>query len=106
MKYLSVLVVVIVAIVFVVGSAMAVPPGKTVEFEGGGMGKVTFIGKVHADQGFHCNDCHTAIFPMKKTEGVMKMADMKEGKYCGTCHNGTKAFATTDPSNCSKCHKQ
>jgi len=106
MKYLSALVVVIVSVVFVIGSAMAVPPGKTVEFAGGGTGKVVFVGKIHADKGLHCNDCHTKIFPMKKTEGVFKMAEMKEGKNCGTCHNGTKAFSTSDAANCSKCHKK
>ncbi|HXW69802.1 MAG TPA: cytochrome c3 family protein, partial [Dissulfurispiraceae bacterium] len=105
MKYLSALLVVIIAVVFV-GSAMAVPSGKTVEFAGGGNGKVVFAGKSHADAGLHCNDCHTKIFPMKKTEGVFKMAEMKDGKACGACHNGTKAFSTSDPANCSKCHKK
>ena len=105
MKYFPALLVVIIAVVFV-GNAMAVPPGKTVEFAGGPMGKVVFVGNVHADKGLKCNDCHTKIFPMKKTEGVFKMADMKEGKYCGACHNGTKAFKATDATNCSKCHKK
>lgn len=104
MRYLSALVVVIIAVVFI-GSAMAVPPGKNVEFTGGPMGKVTFAGKSHADAGLKCGDCHTKIFPMKKTEGL-KMADMKEGKECGACHNGTKAFGVSDSANCSKCHKK
>ncbi|HKN19397.1 MAG TPA: cytochrome c3 family protein [Dissulfurispiraceae bacterium] len=104
MKYFSALLVVIIAVAFV-GSAMAVPSGKTVEFAGGGNGKVVFSGKAHADAGLHCNDCHTKIFPMKKTEGVFKMAEMKDGKACGACHNGTKAFGT-DAANCSKCHKK
>jgi c(7)-type cytochrome triheme protein len=105
MKFFSALVVVIVAVVFVIGSAMAVPPGKTVEFAGGGNGKVVFSGKTHAAAGLKCGDCHTKIFPMKKTEGVFKMADMKTGKYCGACHDGTKAFST-DAANCTKCHKK
>ena len=105
MKYFSALLVVIIAVVFV-GSAMAVPSGKTVEFAGGPMGKVIFAGKSHAGAGLKCGDCHTKIFPMKKTEGVFKMADMKAGKACGVCHNGTKAFSTSDAANCSKCHKK
>jgi len=34
-----------------VGSAFAVPPGKTVEFPDGDQGKVVFDGKAHADKG-------------------------------------------------------
>ena len=104
MKTLTILLTVAIAVAFI-GSALAVPPGKTVEFAGGGAGKVVFDGKVHADKGLKCNDCHTKIFQMKKA-ATMKMADMNAGKFCGTCHNGTKAFATKDAANCAKCHKK
>ena len=111
MRYLSALVVVIVAVVFV-GSAMAVPSGKTLTFAGGESGKVVFDGKVHADKGLKCADCHVKpkIFPMKGPgkEGAEKitMADIKAGKFCGTCHNGTKSFDANDKANCAKCHKK
>jgi len=88
-----------------VGSAYAVPPGKTAEWDAP-MGKVTFDGKVHADKGLKCLDCHSKIFKMKKGSTEMKMADINSGKFCGECHNGTKAFATNNPENCSKCHKK
>jgi len=104
MKLLTILLTFAIGLVFI-GSAMAVPPGKTVEFKDGAMGKVVFDGKVHADKGLKCNDCHTKIFPMKKGT-KLTMADMNSGKFCGECHNGTKAFATKDPANCSKCHKK
>ena len=36
------------------------------------------------------------------TEGKpFLVADLLAGKYCGTCHNGQKAFPITD---CVKCH--
>jgi c(7)-type cytochrome triheme protein len=101
----TVLAVVILVIVAFVGSALAVPPGKTVEFAGGSAGKVVFDGKVHADKGLKCNDCHTKIFPMKKG-GKYTMAEMNAGKQCGECHNGTKAFKTSDAATCAKCHKK
>jgi len=88
-----------------IGNAFAVGPGKTVEFAGGSGGKVIFDGKAHTDKGFKCTDCHTKIFPMKKTEDI-KMADINAGKSCGVCHNGEKAFKTNDPANCNKCHKK
>ncbi len=93
-------------VVAMIGSAMAVPPGKTLEFAGGAMGKVVFDGKVHADKGLKCNDCHTKIFKMKKGSAKITMADINGGKFCGECHNGTKAFASKDPGNCAKCHKK
>jgi c(7)-type cytochrome triheme protein len=43
---------------------------------------------------------------MKKGADKMTMADMNAGKFCGECHNGTKAFKTDDPANCAKCHKK
>ena len=95
------------AMVLSIGSAMATPPGKTVEFTTP-MGKVTFDGKVHADKGLKCPDCHTKpkLFEMKKGADKMKMADMNAGKYCGACHDGKKAFSVKTPADCVKCHKK
>lgn len=105
MKKTIVILTVIVALAFV-GSAFAVPKGKTVEFTGGSEGKVVFDGGKHADKGLKCNDCHTKVFPMKKKDGEFKMADMEAGKACGACHNGEKAFSVKDKANCGKCHKK
>lgn len=105
MRILIAVLAILIAVVFV-GSAMAVPPGKTVEYKGGALGKVTFDGKIHADKGLKCNDCHTKIFQMKKGTAKMKMADINAGKFCGECHNGTKAFKASDAANCAKCHKK
>jgi c(7)-type cytochrome triheme protein len=85
------------------GLAMAVPPGKTLTFEDGPMGPVTFSGQVHADAGLKCNDCHTKIFPMKKG-GVEINAPHKAGVACFACHDGSKAFSFE--GNCTKCHKK
>lgn len=93
-------------VVALVGGAMAVPPGKTVEWDAKDAGKVVFDGKVHADKGAKCNDCHTKLFQMKKGTAQMKMEDMKAKKYCGACHDGAKAFATDDKASCGKCHKK
>ena len=88
-------------------SAFAVPAGKTVEFEAKGAAKVVFDGKVHADKGLKCADCHqSGLFKMKKGADMMTMKEMVEGKYCGACHNGTKAFGMKDAADCAKCHKK
>jgi c(7)-type cytochrome triheme protein len=85
------------------GVSLAVGPGKKVEYDVKSAGKVVFDGKAHADKGLKCNACHTKVFKMKKGADKITMADMKAGKNCGTCHNGTKAFGTED---CAKCHKK
>ena len=54
-------------------------------------------------QYFQCNDCHTMLFQMKKSAVKMTMKDIYDGKYCGSCHNGKKAFVSTD---CAKCHSK
>ncbi len=103
MKTLTAVLAVLIAVSFI-SSAMAVPPGKTLEWEPKGAGKVVFDGKTHADKGLKCMDCHTKIFKMKKGTATMTMAEINAGKFCGECHNGTKAFAAKDAANCSKCH--
>ncbi len=86
--------------------AFAVPSGKTLEFEPKGAGKVVFSGKVHAEKGLKCADCHPAVFKMKKGADAITMKDINEGKFCGHCHNGTKAFSTKEAANCAKCHQK
>lgn len=86
-----------------VGSASAVPPGMTVQFEPEGFGKVIFSGKIHADQGFKCSDCHPKIFKQKQGSNPITMSAINKGEYCGACHNGKKAFAPA--KHCGRCHE-
>jgi c(7)-type cytochrome triheme protein len=84
----------------------AVPEGINLTWPGGAGGPVTFDGTVHAKRGLHCDACHTAgLFQTKKGADKMTMAAMKEGKFCGFCHNGKKAFAMSDNANCKRCHQ-
>jgi len=95
------------ALMLSIGNAMAVSVGK-VEFAGGPLGKVTFEAKVHADKGLKCPDCHASpkLFEMKKGAAKLTMAAMNEGKFCGACHDGKKAFSVKAPADCAKCHKK
>jgi len=60
----------------------------------------------HIDAGMQCTDCHDAIFHKKKgstdVDNAMTMRVMKKGKFCGTCHDGVKAFKVG--FMCKKCH--
>ena len=105
-KYFVFVLVVVVTFAMAV-SAFAVPAGKTVEFDGKGGGKVVFDGKIHADKGLKCAECHqSGLFKMKKGVEAITMKDMNDGKNCGACHNGTKAFSSKDAASCAKCHKK
>jgi c(7)-type cytochrome triheme protein len=81
---------------------------KDVEFKGGDAGKVVFSHETHTEKNkLKCNDCHTKLFPMKKSaEGTYTMAAMNEGKNCGSCHDGKKAFSVKDADKCGNCHKK
>ena len=58
--------------------------------------------------GFNCTDCHNSIFQptagSAKAKGDFNMASFGQGKYCGTCHDGSTAFAVTDQASCIRCH--
>jgi len=90
---------------FVSTSVIAVPPGKTIVYEDSKMGNVTFDGKIHADHGKKCTDCHPKLFPMKKGATKITFTQHTAGKEtCFACHNGKVAFKAM--GNCAKCHKK
>ena len=89
-------------------ATLGFPLKKDIEFKTvGDEGKVTFSHEFHTEkQGLKCNECHPKLFKMKKGGDEITMAAINEGKFCGACHNGTKAFKANDPANCAKCHKK
>ena len=104
MRFIKFVLTLVIAVAFA-GNTLAVSSGKTVEYAGGPNGKVIFDGKSHAEKNLKCSECHTKIFPMKKG-AAFTMAEMNAGKNCGACHNGEKAFKSSDAANCGKCHKK
>lgn len=76
------------------------------ESKGANLGPVTFSHASHVEKHkAKCNDCHTKLFKMKKGDKLTQ-ASFKEGKYCGACHNGQKAFSAWAEADCNKCHKK
>ena len=77
----------------------------------GSEGAVTFSHTAHLaqkvdGQAMSCKNCHTKLFKMKKGGEDITMAAMKEGKFCGGCHDGKTAFSASAAENCAKCHKK
>lgn len=52
---------------------------------------------------FKCYACHPGLFQMKAGANPIKMEEIRTGKWCGTCHNGTTAWPVTFET-CSRCH--
>ncbi len=101
MKKVATLITILAVLAFV-GSALATAPGKSVDYEGGPMGKVVFDGKTHADAGNKCMDCHPKLFQMKA--GATKVtAPHKPGEFCAVCHTGEEGKPS---KGCMSCHKK
>jgi c(7)-type cytochrome triheme protein len=84
------------------GAASAVPPGLSLEFEGGGMGKVIFSGSVHSHT--HCSTCHMDLFHVSRSSEI-RQEDHRSNRYCYACHDGEKAFGARRGRDCANCHK-
>jgi c(7)-type cytochrome triheme protein len=74
---------------------------KDFTYPAGDMLPAVFSHQVHTAM-FECSSCHPSFFKYKKGGSGMKMDDLYQGKYCGKCHDGKTAFATTE---CQRCHK-
>jgi c(7)-type cytochrome triheme protein len=55
---------------------------------------------------YKCPACHDALFKMKAGAGEpITMDAIREGRFCGVCHNGRKAFESSFDT-CARCHRQ
>ena len=68
---------------------------------------VVFEHKVHTmGAGLECDSCHDDLFEMEAGAAEEKedftMATLYEGGYCGSCHDGSTAFASN--TRCTACH--
>ena len=70
---------------------------------------VLYSHEAHLDKGIECEECHERIFKKKINTNHFKMAEINQGKYCGTCHTESPApevkhAAFAPKKNCAKCH--
>ena len=96
---------------FGVRAASAQVPADIVYEDTKGQAPVTFSHKAHVtDKKLQCPACHMnpKLFEMKKgaASPKMSMAAINKGEFCGSCHDGKKAFAGSDPKQCATCHKK
>ena len=71
--------------------------------------KAAFSHTAHVEEfELECIDCHSETFTMENGAATASknftMLAFKEGKYCGSCHNGDDAFDSA--TQCESCHFQ
>ena len=76
---------------------------RNIQFKVPGAGETMFSHYVHlAKLDGKCKSCHNGKV-ITGRDGRVTMEQMEQGKTCGACHNGKKAF--TVAGNCGNCHK-
>jgi len=69
--------------------------------EAGGVRPVVFPHWFHRIR-FRCKVCHNELgFQMRAGANDVRMSDIAEGKFCGTCHNNSVAWGA---DRCDLCH--
>ena len=66
------------------------------------MPQAVFPHWIHRTQ-FKCYVCHDEIFKMKLGADKIDMDEVRDGKFCGKCHDGKTAFAIGFDT-CERCH--
>lgn len=85
-------------------AAVAKIGGGDVTFRMKGAGNVVFRHDTHAGrQNLKCSECHYRLYSTVAQHNAMTMADMRNGKSCGACHDGVRAFNVE--ANCTRCHQ-
>lgn len=52
---------------------------------------------------YKCYACHPEVFEMKAGANAITMDAIREGKFCGACHNGKVAWEVGFDT-CNRCH--
>ncbi len=86
------------------GLTIAAERGGDIRFEArGGPGPVVFRHTTHDTAELRCTTCHTRLFPFRRATEITHAA-MREGRQCGACHDGRRAFGTEAEGDCRRCH--
>jgi c(7)-type cytochrome triheme protein len=73
---------------------------KEITFAVQATGPTRFSHQKHLASTPNCNACHPTLFAAGHNKHAT-MAEMKQGKSCGACHNGKAAFSV---DKCASCH--
>ena len=95
------------AVMLMTSYAWAVMGGGEIIFPVAGMPSVIYSHDSHVGKAkLKCTECHYGIYTNHAQHKAVGMAGMRNGKSCGVCHNGKRAFGVVEKQNCEKCHRQ
>jgi c(7)-type cytochrome triheme protein len=84
---------------------LRLPPDRVFSEAPDAPGPVVFQHSTHVVlERWSCLGCHPAPFHMLNADLHPTHAEMDAGRQCGSCHDGRKAFATSDGEACERCH--
>ena len=84
---------------------LRLPPDRVFAQAPDAPGPVVFQHTTHVTlERWSCLACHPAPFRMLTSVLRPTHAEMDAGRECGLCHDGKRAFATSDPDACESCH--
>ncbi len=87
-------------------NAWAIVGGGDISFPAPGMPDVVYSHEDHVIKAkLKCTQCHYQIYTNHAQHKAVGMAGLRQGKSCGICHNGVKAFNVTE-ENCRRCHSR
>ncbi len=100
------------ALLVFLGVGLAAPAGLAVEGDlvyprksiEGGTPPSIFRHWVHRIR-YRCYACHPGLYKIDGEIGKTTMAEIREGKSCGTCHNDKIAWGVSFES-CGRCHAE
>ena len=52
---------------------------------------------------YKCYACHPAVFKMKSGGNLVTMDSIRDGEFCGACHDGKTAWGVGFDT-CNRCH--
>lgn len=94
----------IVVVLLVPSAVWAKIGGGDTTFHVTGAADVVYSHDDHVGKfGVKCKQCHHQLYTTVAGHLKSTMADMRNGKSCGACHNGKNAFDVK--KDCAKCHK-
>lgn len=94
----------IVVVLLAAPAAWAKLGGGDIHFSVKGASDVVYSHDFHVGKaGVKCTECHYQIYNTKSPRKTITMADMRNGRSCGACHDGNRAFDVRKA--CFRCHK-
>jgi len=91
------------ALLLAAAPALAEVGGGDVVFPVKGAEKAIFSHDAHVEKArLGCKECHPRLYLDVARSKRATMKQMEQGKSCGACHQGKRAFGLDD---CTQCHK-